>query len=122
MTPGAPRRGRSTGAAVRLAALGWALFAHVLPSAAFACAVCGGGVERSRMAFFGTTILLSLLPLALMAGGFLWIARHARGRLQGEFEDRDSPAAPVVARTPEPAPATPGTDALLATPGAGREA
>ena len=125
MTAGAPRPdGRSTRArlraAVRLLALGWALVAHGIPSAALACAVCGGGVERSRMAFFGTTILLSLLPLALMAGGLLWIARHARGRLQGEFVDRDS--LPVAVRTAEPAPQSPGTDALLATPGAGREA
>jgi hypothetical protein len=72
------------------------------------------------MAFFGTTILLSLLPLALMAGGLLWIARHARVRLRGEFDDRDS--LPVAVRTAEPAPPAPGTDALLATPGAGREA
>ena len=127
MIPGAPRRdGRSAGAAlraaVRLLALGWALVAHGMPSAALACAVCGGGVERSRMAFFGTTILLSLLPLALMAGGLLWIARHARVRLQGEFVDRDSLPGPGAARTAEPAPGSSGTDALLATPGAGREA
>ena len=74
------------------------------------------------MAFFATTILLSLLPLALMAGGLLWIARHARARLRGEFDDRDSLPGPVAARTAEPAPSSPGTDALLATPGAGREA
>jgi hypothetical protein len=72
------------------------------------------------MAFLGTTVLLSLLPLALMAGGLVWIARHARGRLRGEFEDRDSLAVPP--RPAAPAPATPGTDALLATPGAGSEA
>ena len=71
------------------------------------------------MAFFGTTILLSLLPLALMAGGLGWIARHARERLRGEFEERDSLPRPVAARTAEPV--APGTDALLATPGAGSE-
>ena len=70
------------------------------------------------MAFLGTTILLSLLPLALFAGGLGWIARHARERLQDEFEERDSLPAP--ARTAEAA-ASPGTDTLLATPGAGTE-
>jgi len=124
MTSRAPRSGdRSAGTPRRalglLVATAIVLVAHGLPSAALACAVCGGGVERSRMAFFGTTILLSLLPLALFAGGLGWIARHARERLQGEFEERDSLPAP--ARSAEPAAASPGTDALLATPGAGSE-
>jgi len=40
------------------------------------------------------TMVLSILPLAMIAGGLWWIARHARGRLVGEFEERDSPVSP----------------------------
>lgn len=69
------------------------LFA-LLPSPALACAVCGAAAERNRMAFLGTTVLLSLLPLAMMAGGLWWIAR--RGRLAGEFEEREPVQAPTV--------------------------
>ena len=74
-----------------------ALLVVLLPSPALACAVCGAAVERNRMAFLGTTVLLSLLPLAMMAGGLWWIARHARGRLAGEFEEREPVQAPTVA-------------------------
>jgi hypothetical protein len=56
------------------AALGPAL----LPAAANACAVCGADGGASRSAFFWTTVLLSLVPLALFAGG-LWFLRRAAG-------------------------------------------
>ncbi len=62
-----------------------------LPSPVLACAACAAAVDRSNAAFLATTIFLSLLPLALMAGGLWWIARHARGRLAGEFEEREPP-------------------------------
>ncbi len=70
----------------RLAALAvaglWALPAH-------ACAVCVTASERNRLAFFFTTIFLTLLPLGLIVVGLLWLSRHAKGALAGEFEDRD---------------------------------
>lgn len=61
------------------------------PATAQACAVCGAAVERSKAAFLGTTILLSLLPLALIGGALWWISRHARERLAGEFAERERP-------------------------------
>ncbi len=105
-----------------------ALLALSLPPAAHACAVCGAAVDRNRTAFLGTTILLSLLPLALMGGGLWWIARHARERLAGEFVEREP-----LAGAPEPpagsgdaattAPVTPSlaTGGLFATPAGRRE-
>ena len=81
----------------------------LLPAQALACAVCGAANER-RVAFLVTTILLSLLPLALIAAGLWWIAHHARGRLAGEFAER------------EPAAATPKPRAASAPGAAGRAA
>jgi len=69
-----------------------ALALALAPAAAQACAVCGSGNDRSRLAFFISTMFLSLLPLGLMAGGLIWLARHARARLADEFVDRDAPA------------------------------
>jgi uncharacterized membrane protein YfbV (UPF0208 family) len=60
-----------------------------LPEAAHACAVCGAAVDRNKSAFVGTTILLSLLPLALIGAGLWWIGRHAGERLAGELADRE---------------------------------
>ena len=78
-----------------------ALAVALAPAAAQACAVCGGGPDRTRLAFFISTMFLSLLPLALMAGGLIWLARHARARLTDEFLDRDAEA---PAHAPKPAP------------------
>lgn len=74
-----------------------------LPSPVLACAACAAAVDRSNTAFLATTIFLSLLPLALMAGGLWWIVRHARGRLAGEFEEREplGPAAGLASGTGE---------------------
>ena len=68
-----------------LAVLAW-------PSAALACAACVAAADRNRTVFMISTIVLSLLPLAMVGGGLWWIARRARGRLAEEFVDRDSPA------------------------------
>ena len=72
--------------------------------AAHACAVCVTASERNRLAFFFTTIFLTLLPLGLIVGGLYWLSRHAKGALAGEFEDRDemvvtSPADPRTEET-----------------------
>ena len=75
----------------RLAALAvaglWTCSAH-------ACAVCVTANERNRLAFFFTTIFLTLLPLGLIAAGLIWLSRHAKGMLAAEFEDRDEMVVP----------------------------
>ena len=72
-----------------------------LPEAAYACAVCGAAVDRSKSAFFGTTILLSLLPLAMIGAALWWIARKTGGHLAGELAEReiqvDAPGRPAGA-------------------------
>jgi len=70
-----------------------ALLALAWPAPALACAACVASAERNRT-FFIMTMVLSILPLAMIAGGLWWIARHARGRLADEFEERDSPVSP----------------------------
>jgi hypothetical protein len=56
------------------------------PAAAQACAACATSNERNRAAFFITTIVLSLLPLAMIAIG----AMALRRRLSGEFVEHDA--------------------------------
>jgi hypothetical protein len=73
----------------RLAAIALALW----PTAAQACVGCVTANERNRMAFLITTIVLSLLPLAMIGAGVLALRR----RLRGEFEDRDAWAPPPAA-------------------------
>ena len=58
-----------------------------LPDVVDACAVCGAAVDRNKSAFVGTTILLSLLPLAMIGAGLWWVGR--RGKLTGEFAERE---------------------------------
>jgi hypothetical protein len=59
------------------------------PAAAQACAVCFSGSPRIRLAFFNTTILLSLLPLALIFGGLWYLRRSGKVRLADEFVESD---------------------------------
>ena len=76
------------------------LLATLWPALSRACSVCYAANDRNRAAFFGTTLLLSLLPLGMIAAGLVWAVK--RGGLADEFTDRD-------AWTPEPgAPADPG--------------
>lgn len=84
-----------------VAALAAAAVATV-PDAARACSVCGAGNDRSNLAFLISTIFLSLLPLALIGGGVVWLRRHA----SGEFAEREDP---VVATG---RPAQPGRASL----------
>ena len=62
----------------------------VLPRAALACAVCGGGNPANRFAFFASTIALSLLPLGLFAAGFLWLRSRIGRRGADEFRERNA--------------------------------
>lgn len=47
-----------------------------LPSSALACAVCFDATDENRQAFVDTTILMTALPLLLMAAGGYWIYRQ----------------------------------------------
>lgn len=56
-------------------ALAWAFSAEN----ALACATCVGAMpKRTLNAYFGMTVALSLLPLALTAGVAIWVAMHRR--------------------------------------------
>jgi len=49
------------------------------PGLARACAVCGGGAnDQTQVGFLAGTLLLSILPLALIGGIALWIRGRAR--------------------------------------------
>lgn len=69
-----------------------------LAPAVHACAACGLG-GTNRIQFLVTTVILSLLPLGMIAAGLVWIARHARNGIADEFVDRDE-VAPKAAETP----------------------
>src|SRR5262249_60552108 len=81
------------------------------PAAALACAVCGGGNPANRFAFFASTIALSLLPLGMFAGAFLWLRARLRQRGGNEFAERDAapaaPPPPPPRAVPLPSPAHP---------------
>lgn len=56
----------------------------VLPEAVAACPVCFSATEENRLAFLGTTVFLSLLPLGMVAGAGLWIRRRSKERDERE--------------------------------------
>ncbi|MEM7433954.1 MAG: hypothetical protein AAF436_02295 [Myxococcota bacterium] len=61
----------------------WALswMAWALGSAAglaSACPTCASPLEENRQAFVDTTILLTLVPLAMIGGFVWWLRRKAR--------------------------------------------
>jgi len=88
----------------RLPPLAFALAALLAPAAALACPVCSPSTEQNRLAFLGTTALLSFLPLGMIGGGVWWLRRHAGRFAAEEFTDRDAglPADDPPARGPRP--------------------
>ena len=87
--------------------------ATLWPAAAQACAVCFSGSGRVRSAFFDTTILLSLLPLAMIFGGLWYLWRSGKVRWTEEFTGSDyslteaAVPAVVVERAADPAAPSP---------------
>ena len=73
------------------------LFSLLWPAAAHACAVCGALNDRNRAAFFGTTILLSLVPLGMIGGGVWWLRRTGSAFDAEDLIDRDAIAPPPPA-------------------------
>jgi len=69
--------------------------------------VCGGGNPANRFAFFVSTMVLSLLPLGLLLGGFLWLKSRLRASFPDEFTERDAvPATAPASSVPRPATTT----------------
>jgi hypothetical protein len=54
------------------------LMLAVTPALAHACAVCFEANDKNRAAFFATTIFLSLLPLGMIGGSYMWLRRRAQ--------------------------------------------
>lgn len=68
-----------------------------LPSAAQACAVCGGGTEDNRIEFIVTTAVLTFLPLGLMFGIF-WYFRRRYLAVANQLPPRDEAGLPTLPR------------------------
>lgn len=90
----------TSGAASRVLAASVLVLGAVAPGVARACAVCSLlGNENVRLAFFNTTIFLSLLPLALLGLALLWLKRRLKGPLADEFRESDEDAPAPVPET-----------------------
>jgi hypothetical protein len=55
------------------------------PAVANACAVCVAGQRRALMAYFGTAVLLSVLPFVLFGGVAWWFFRQTRKMTGSEY-------------------------------------
>ena len=78
------------------------------PRLAWACSVCSGGAnDQTQVGFLAGSLLLSILPLALIGGIALWIRGRARritaqqvaGRIQ--LPDQQTPRR-TAAGSPQP--------------------
>jgi hypothetical protein len=49
-----------------------------VPARALACSVCFAGREDTMLAFYGTAILLTLLPVTLFTVIAVWVRRRIR--------------------------------------------
>lgn len=78
-----------------------AAIAAVTPSVALACPTCIAANEANRDAFLGTTVLLSLVPLA-MFGGFLAYLLY-RAVQRASVADRVVAPEPLSGPTVDPA-------------------
>jgi len=85
-----------------------------LPRLCHACAVCGFGLGPNRSAFFWTTVLLSILPLGMLAAGIFYLKRVGGAWLREEFRERDELPGPSPAPRPEPARFSPPAPAPAA--------
>ena len=54
------------------------LYLVLIPSIAKACAVCFSGKEETLEAFYLTTVLLTLLPIVMLALIGVWLYRKYR--------------------------------------------
>ena len=63
-----------------MAALSGGLALLLGPAPAVACSVCYGGSEGSLLAYFITGVLMSVLPLGMIAAIGVWYLRSTRPR------------------------------------------
>ncbi len=79
----------SESTAVRLVSTCVVVLLAWAPRAAWACSVCMTGREDdNRIAFLATTVFLSLLPLAMLAGVIWWLHRRVRQQERQQETDR----------------------------------
>jgi hypothetical protein len=84
---------------LQLTAAAGALLAS--PALASACAVCFSAKnEATRIAFLGTTVFLTALPLFLIGGVIFWLARRIEQAERATAEE----LVPAVEPALEPAP------------------
>jgi hypothetical protein len=82
----------------RLGALLSALVLSFAPSVAWACPVCFAAKdEANRLAFLGTTVLLTSLPVLMVGSLIYWIARRSRELELERRRQRPKPSRPTVA-------------------------
>lgn len=71
---------------------GGALAAAAAPGLAWACSVCGAGNGTDAWALLRMTIVMSLVPLALIGGAGYWVYRAAASardpRVTGSADSR----------------------------------
>ncbi len=66
------------------------------PELAHACAVCFDANDKTRLAFFATTVFMSLLPLGMIAGMFVWLRRRGRELRDLAAAEGGEPSQPLV--------------------------
>lgn len=71
---------------MQLAALALLALLLLAPEASQACAVCFSGRDETRVAFLVTTILMTLLPLAMIGALVLWLRQRVRAAAQAAAE------------------------------------
>jgi hypothetical protein len=81
-----------------------------LPGVALACPLCLAAKDEAvQMAFLLTTVLLSALPVIMIGGLIIWIAKRSRDL---DREERAPEPLPVAEPAP-PAPETPVDGELM---------
>ena len=70
-----------------------ALMVTLLSSPAFACAVCGAGYDPAKGSYVVMSVIISLLPLAMLGGILAWVIIRSRAAAREE----------AAAQTTEPA-------------------
>lgn len=80
-----------------------ALLTLLASSPALACAVCGAGDDPAKGSYLGMSIVISLLPLAMLGGIVGFVAYRARLRDREQREGSPAPVRPPDAAAHEQA-------------------